>query len=136
MIIRDERLHMPIQRGFVEDNQMVQTLTAEGADQAFYVCPLPRRSRGRKDFLDAHILELFREVGTEDPIAIPQQISWCSVPRKCVAELLCGPFRGGMGRDAEVEDPAALVSQHEEYVQDLKPDAGYGEEVDGHLVLT
>ena len=34
VIIRDERLHMPVQRGLVEDNHMIQALTAEGADEA------------------------------------------------------------------------------------------------------
>ena len=41
---------------------------------------LPRRSRGRKDFLDTHILDLLREFVAEDPIAIPQQITWLRYP--------------------------------------------------------
>ena len=86
---------------------MVQTLTAKGADQAFDVCSLPRRSRGRKDFLDAHILDLLREFVTEDPIAIPQEITWCCIPREGLTELLGGPLRCRMRRDAEVENPAA-----------------------------
>jgi hypothetical protein len=35
-----------------------------------------------------------------------------------------------MGGDTEVEDPAALVSQHEEDLQDLKTDGRHREEVD------
>ena len=35
VIVRQERLHVPIQRGLVEDNHVVQTLPAESADQAF-----------------------------------------------------------------------------------------------------
>ncbi len=37
VIVRQERLHVPIQRGLVEDNHVVQTLPAESADQAFDV---------------------------------------------------------------------------------------------------
>jgi len=37
--------------------------------------------------------------------------------------------------DAEVEDPAALVGQYKEYVQDLKPDGRHREEIDGHQAL-
>ena len=110
---------------------MIQTLTAKGADQAFDVRSLPRRSRGRKDFLDAHILDLLREFVAEDPIAIPQQITWRAVPRKCVAELLGSPRRR-MRSDAEVENPAPVVSQHQEDVQDLEPDCRHGEKVDRH----
>jgi hypothetical protein len=66
----------------------------------------------------------------------PQQITWRGVPRKCVAELLGSPLRGGMGRDPEVEDSAALVSQNQEHIQELKPDRRHREEVDDTMVLT
>ena len=54
---------------------------------------------------------------------------------RCPTEMRRGvagrsPFRSGVGRDAGVEEPAALVRQHEEYVQDLKADCRYSEEVD------
>ena len=70
----------------------------------------PRRSRGRKDLLDAHILDLFLEFVTEDPIAIPQEITWCCIPREGLTELLGGPLRRWMRSDAEVENPAPVVS--------------------------
>ena len=135
MIIRHERLHVPIQRAFVEDNHVAQTLAPEGTDQAFDVRALPRRSRGRKDFLNAHILDLLREFIAEDPIAIPQQITRRGIPRKCVAELLGSPLRGGVGGYAEMHDPPAVVSQNQEHIQDLKPDRRHCEEVDGHQGL-
>jgi hypothetical protein len=111
---------------------VVQTLTAEGADQAFDVRSPPRRPRGRKDFVDAHILDLLREFVTEDPIAILEEITWYRVPREGLTELLCGPLFRRMRSDIEVKNPAPVESQHQENTQDLKPDRRHSEEVDRH----
>jgi hypothetical protein len=40
-----------------------------------------------------------------------------------------------MGGDAEVEDPASVVSQHQEYVEDLEAESWNSEEVHRHKVL-
>ena len=91
---------------------------------------LPRTSRGRKDFLDAHLAHLLREFVAEDPIAIPQEISWRGVPRKGVAELLRGPLGRGMGGDAGIHDPRSVVSRHQPHVQNLKADCRDSEVID------
>jgi hypothetical protein len=39
--IRHERLHTPVQRGFVENDHVVQTLTPDRSDHAFNVGSLP-----------------------------------------------------------------------------------------------
>lgn len=114
----------------MEHDHVVQTLAAEGADQPFDVRPLPRRSWRRKNFLDAHVLDLLREFVAEDPIAIAQQITWCGVPRKGVAELLGSPLRGGVSSNGEMHDPPAVVGQNQEHIQGLKPDGRHREEVD------
>ena len=41
MIIRHERLHMAVQRGCVENDHVVQTLTPDRSDHAFHVGSLP-----------------------------------------------------------------------------------------------
>jgi len=56
VIVRQERLEMPVQRGFVEDDHVIQTLAAHRANHAFDVSSLPRRARSRKHFLDSHIV--------------------------------------------------------------------------------
>ena len=117
-------------RGLADDDHMIQALAADRADDPLDVGPLPGRPRCRQHFLDAEILDLLGEVVTEDAVAISQQIAWRGIPRKGLTELLRGLLRRGVSRDAEVEDPAALVGQHQEYVQDLEPDGRHGEEVD------
>ena len=50
-------------------------------------------------------------------------------------QLLPGPFRSRMCRHTEVQYPAAVVSQHQEYVQHLKPNGRHGEKVDRYQTL-
>src|SRR5439155_16135151 len=57
------------------------------------------------------------------------------IPREGVAELLSGPFCGGVGGDAEVEDPASVMSQHQEYVEDLEAEGRNSEEVHRYQIL-
>jgi len=120
------------QRGFADDDHMIQALAPDRADDPLDVGPLPGRPRCAEHFLDAEFLDLLGEVVAEDAVAVPQEIAWRGIPRKGLPELLGGPFCGGVRRDAEVQDPAALVGQHQEHIQNLKPDRRHGEEVDRH----
>jgi hypothetical protein len=54
VIVRHKRPHMPMQRGFVEDNQVIQTLAPNRSDHALDVRALPGRSWRRQHFPDAH----------------------------------------------------------------------------------
>jgi hypothetical protein len=71
----------------------------------------------------------------EDPIAISKQIAWRRIPRESLAHLLGGPFRGGMSRYVEMDDPATVVSHDQEHVQDLETDRRHGEKVNRHQGL-
>ena len=116
MIVRHERPDVPMKRGFVENYDVVQALAPNRSDHTLHVRPLPGRSWRRQHFPDAHLLDLSSEIAAENPIPITQKIAWCRVPRERIAELLASPFRGGMSGNTEMEDPAAVMSQHQEYV--------------------
>ena len=103
LIVRRERLDLLVECRFVEDDHMIEALAPDGANHALDVSSLPRRSRRRKHLLDAHVLDLSGEVVTKDSVPISQQITRCRVPGNRIAKLLCGPFRGGMSRDVEVQ---------------------------------
>ena len=107
MIVRHERPDAPMQRGFVEDYDVVQALAPNRSDHTLHVCPLPWRSSCRKHFPDTHFLDLSGEIVAKDAIPITQQIAWRRVPWKRVAEVLGGPFRSGMSRNTEMEDPTS-----------------------------
>ena len=62
--------------------------------------------------------------------AIAQEVPGRGVPREIITQLLGGPLGGGMGRDAEVKNPAPVVRQHQEDIQDPEPDCRHREEID------
>jgi hypothetical protein len=101
MIVRHERPDVPMQRGFVEDYDVVQALAPNRSDHALHVCPLPGRSWRRKHLPDAHFLGLSGEIVAKDAIPIAQKIAWRRFPWECIAELLASPFRSGMSGDTE-----------------------------------
>src|SRR5947209_4381783 len=110
------------ERAFAEDEDVVQALPPNRADDSFPVGSLPRRARSRQDLFDAHGLDLRYKFVAEDAIAVAQQITRCRVPRKGLPELLSRPFGCRMGGDAKMQNASPVVGQHEEDVQNLKPD--------------
>src|SRR5688572_20337405 len=101
---------------------MVQTLSSYGADQAFHVRALPRRSRSAEDFRDIHDLDLLAELVAVDAIAIPEQVFRCSIERKCFEHLLRRPFGGRMRGDVEMNNTPAIMSENDKDEQNFKPD--------------
>ena len=63
---------MPLQRGFVEHNQIVQALAAYRANDPFDIGPLLRCSRSSEHFANTELFHLLREIGTEDAVTVPQ----------------------------------------------------------------
>ena len=133
------QLHTPVQRGFVADAHIVQTLAAEGAEQAFDVPSLPNRSRDRKDFLDANIPGLLREVIAKRAIPIAQKVAPGGFPRKRFTELLSGSLRRRMSRDAKTPNSPLLVGEVQTDVSDLEAEGRRHEELHRdqalHMVL-
>jgi hypothetical protein len=115
-IICRECFYVPVQRGFAEDDHMIEARAPNRTDHALDVGPVPRGSRCTKHLLHVHVVDLSSEVVTEDSIPISQQIAWCRVPRESIAQLLGGPFRGRMSRNVEVQYSPPLMGQHQEYV--------------------
>jgi len=75
-------------------------------------------------------LYLFPELLAEDAIAIPQQAAWELVSGESVPQLLAGPLCRRVLGHVEVDHPATIMSQHQEHVEDLKPNGGHGEKID------
>src|SRR5512147_1137276 len=101
MVIGSVRRERAMQRAFAEDEDMIQTLAANGPNEPFDVGPLPRRSRCRKHLFDAHGLHLVDEVLAEYLVTITQQIARRTGPRKGLPKLLGRPLCGRMSRYAE-----------------------------------
>lgn len=119
VIVASEQLHVPVERGLVEHNDMIETLAPKRANDPFDIGSLPRRSRSRKDLLDSHRFHLRDEIKPEDIVAVAQQITGGRVPRKCFSQLLRGPFCRRMRSYTEMNDAPPVMCQDQEDIQDL-----------------
>ena len=119
----------------VEDDHVVDAVSAQGSDEAFHEWILPRGSRSRLHLLDAHVIDTAGELVTVDTIAVTEQISRRAVPGKRFHNLLCGPFRTGRLGHVEMDNPSSVVGQDDEDEQHVERHRGHGEEVDGHEVF-
>src|SRR3954451_22599274 len=96
VVIRNIRGEGTTERALSEDDDVIQTLAANGTNEPFDIGPLPGRSRCGKHLFDAHRLHLIDEVLPEDSITIAQQILGRAVPGKGFPQLLGCPLRGRM----------------------------------------
>ena len=103
---------------FAEDDDVIQTLTPDGADEALREGVLPRAVRRRQDFTDAHALEALPEHVPVDRVAVAEEEGRGGVIREGVHDLLGRPGRGGMLGDIEVEDAPPVVGEHDADEQD------------------
>src|SRR5262249_695182 len=86
---------------FAEDENVIQTLATDRADEPLGERILPRASGGGEDFLDLHALHTLAEGITVDGIAIAEGIGGGGGVREGVHGLVRGPGRGGMLGDVE-----------------------------------
>jgi hypothetical protein len=122
------------QVSFVEDKNVVETLAADRADQALGERILPGAVWRREDFLDLHSLHAVAELLAIDLVTVAQEVGRRGVVRERGDDLLGGPAGGGVLGDVEVDDPPAIVGQHDEDEQDAQERGGHGEEIDGDQI--
>src|SRR2546426_135455 len=89
---------------FTQNEDMVQTLPPDRADEPLREGILPRAVGRREDFADPHALDASSKRLPVDAVAIAEEVGRRGVVRERVEELLGGPGGGGMLGDAEVED--------------------------------
>ena len=82
---------------FMQDDQMIQALSAECSDDAFRDCVRPRRPDGRGDGIDADPSGSLAEVTSVDRIAITQQMAGFLTPGRRLDELTPHPGGGRVG---------------------------------------
>jgi hypothetical protein len=90
--------------------------------------------RRRENFLDLHTLHEVAELLAIHPVTIAQEISGSGVVQERGDDLLGGPVGGGVLGHVKVDDPPAVVGEHDEDEQDALARGGHREEVDGDAV--
>ena len=117
---------------FAEDDEMVGALSANRTDHPFGVWIVPWGATSGNDLLDSHVSHSFTEERAIDGVAIPKQKPrFRAVGGERFDDLLGGPRGGRMRRHVEVNDPASLVGEDHEAIQQAEGDRWHDEEVAG-----
>src|SRR5438093_985023 len=122
------------QVAFAENQNVIQTLAPDRADEPLREGILPRAVRGREDFLDPHALHSVPKLFAVDLVAVAQEIGGRGVVRKGIHDLLGGPVGGGMLGHVEVDDAPAVVREHDKNKEDAQARGGHREEIEGDQI--
>ena len=114
----------------VQDDEVIEALATNRADQALGVSVLPRGARCRQHFLDSQIGDSRANDIAVDPVAISNKESRCFIEGKGFGKLLRRPPACRICRCIEVYDAAPIETEDDEAVEDPERHGWYGEEVD------
>ena len=120
VIVGEEFTHHSVKLRLVEDDDLVQQLSAQGSPKPLHIRILPRRPRSRAHRLHAHALESREHFVTIFAIPIQNGVARCCVERKGFAQLLNDPRRPRIVGYREMQNPPSFVVQHHEHPQDTK----------------
>ena len=99
---------------------MIEALSTDTADQAFNVRILPWRAVCGHRLLNAHVLDPLAEELAVDRITVADQESRRRLFGEYLDDLLSRPPSRRIRRDVEMNDRAAVMSEHHEAEQDAK----------------
>jgi hypothetical protein len=122
------------QVAFAENQNVIQTLAPDRADEPLREGILPRAVRGREDFLDPQALHSVPKLFAVDLVAVAQEIGGHGVVRKGIHDLLGGPVGGGMLGHVEVDDAPAVVSEHDKNKEDAQARGCHRKEIEGDQI--
>jgi hypothetical protein len=112
LVVRDVRPKDSTKMPLIEDDDVVQTLTADRADDAFDAGVLPGRARCRTDGREAEGLDRPTERRVEGRVAVVEEEPRVHVVGKGLAELLSCPCGRGCGvtLTCRMRRPLALIA--------------------------
>jgi len=119
---------------FIENDELIEALATNRSDESLDVRRLPWRAVRDHDLLDTHVLDALSEELTVDRIPIPDQEPGRLILGKRLDDLLSRPLGCRMRRDVEVNNHAAMMTEHDEGEEYAELRCRDGEEVDGHDV--
>ena len=90
VVVGHIRAKDPFEVTLIEDDDMIETLAADGANQTLHVGRLPRRVWGDAYILAAEAAHPAAEAFAVDGIAVAQQVPGCRLPREGLYRLLGG----------------------------------------------
>ena len=130
VVVGEVACENPAKMALAKDDYVVETLAADGSDQALDEGVLPRGPRGAHDLVDAHSFDATAKRYAKDGVAIPHEKPRRAGLGKCLHDLLSGPGGGRMLGQVEVQDATAIVSEDDENVEHAEGGGRDCEEID------
>lgn len=100
---------------FVKNDNVIQKLPSDTADHSLDIGILPWRRRRGDDFFRTKRPNSSLNLPAIATIAISQQIARGGIERKRLRKLLRRPLGRWMFCDVEMDDPAPIVNQDDQY---------------------
>src|SRR2546425_5116551 len=104
--------------GLAQNEEMIEALAANGADDPLDKGVLPRRSGGRDHLPDPHGVNAPSEGLAVDRVAITKQVLRGGLFREGLDNLASCPGGRGVVGDVEVHEFATVVAEHHEDEQE------------------
>ena len=114
----------------IEDDDVVEALSANRSVQSLTIRILPRRTGCRDDFFDAHRPDAPDEIRAEDTVSVTKEISGRCIVGRGFAHLLGSPTGRKRGSDIGVQNATPVVGHDQENVEDAERRRWNHEEVD------
>src|SRR3982074_3556157 len=114
-----------------QDNDVVHTFPPDRSDQPFGKAILPRRGRCGGLVPDAHGAQSACDDGAIDPITVPDHVVRSLIPRKCLRDLTCNPFRRRICCDVDPDEVSAVEPDDDEGIEQVETDSWNNEQVHG-----
>jgi hypothetical protein len=115
---------------------VVEALAAEGADDPFGERVLPGCSGSDDHGANSHAGQAPGDALAVDGIPIAEEISWRGLVWEGLEDLAGGPDCRGQIRHVEVEELAAVMTEHDEGEEEAVGEGGNEKEVDGDDVAS
>ncbi len=114
LVVREVGPKDPTKTPLIEDDDVVQALAADRADDAFDVGILPRRTRCRADRRQTECRDRPTERRVEDSVAVVEDEPRVHVVGEGLAELLSGPCGRWVLGYIDMQDASPVVCQDNE----------------------
>jgi len=127
-VIVDERVSQyAAEVALAEDDDVVEAVASERADDTFDVRGLPGAPRCDLHLPDAHASDTVVKGLPVDSVAIAEQVPRRGVPRECLGDLLSCPLCCRVLGHVEVHDPPSVMGEHDEDEHDPDRDRRHDE---------
>ena len=130
MVVTEIGRKRSLQMSGIQNNEMIESVSTDRADEPLGVRILPRTSRRREHLLSTQGGDPLADCLAVHPIPVANETAGRIATGERFDDLLGGPGRRRMFGHIEMQHPSTLVLQHHEDEQDSQGDCRHGEEVD------